>query len=110
MRRKPSAGVCWGGPWLAWLWLCRGELFIWENRADFIKQSSVLEALGFFHYCLRAWLPLFFSWLQNVPGFVPVWIPPVLLRWETGRGESLSELKPGEQRVRGRGTLSPGSP
>lgn len=41
------------------------------------------------------------GFLYFFPGFVPVWIPPLLLWWETGREESLSELKPAEQWVEG---------
>lgn len=40
--------VQWGCA-LAWLGLCRGNLHLGENEADFMKQSSVLEAGGVFH-------------------------------------------------------------
>lgn len=93
------------GPWSGLAGAVLGPSSSGENEADFIKQSCVLEAGGVFHCSLRVRLALFFSWLQNTTGLVPVWIPPVLLQWELGRGESLSELKR-EEWAGGRGTLS----
>lgn len=74
-EEKPFVQDVQWGHGLAWL----RTIFLWGNEADFIKQSSALEAGGVFHCSLWVQLALFLYWLQNTPGLVPVWIPPVPL-------------------------------